>query len=110
MEEAFPESLDQSKTADAPRRDPDLIDEHKDLNGVRMSENDQADRSQTRDTISQFGLLVPSSLRAARQSFELAFVQDSSLVDLVNLSREMADLELEIRRSRKRAKKTATKT
>lgn len=55
------------------------------------------------DPLRWFGILVPSTLRASQSSFKKAVAE--KVPSLVNISSEMKELEVEIRRTRKKIRK-----
>ncbi|KAL9584466.1 MAG: hypothetical protein Q9212_002105 [Teloschistes hypoglaucus] len=55
------------------------------------------------DPLRWFGILVPSTLRASQSSFKKAVTE--RVPSLVNVSSEMKELEVEIRRTRKKIRK-----
>lgn len=55
------------------------------------------------DPLRWFGILVPSTLRASQSSFKKAVTERVPF--LVNVSSEMKELEVEIRRTRKKIRK-----
>ncbi|KAL8777414.1 MAG: hypothetical protein Q9194_002572 [Teloschistes cf. exilis] len=55
------------------------------------------------DPVRWFGILVPSTLRASQNSFKTAVAE--KVPSLVNISSEMKELEVEIRRTRKKIRK-----
>ena len=59
----------------------------------------------TRDPLNWFGILVPPSLRASQSSFKVG-VADLIPV-LACISKEMREVEIEVRRTRKRIRKAA---
>jgi len=56
-----------------------------------------------RDPLHWFGILLPQALRSAQCSFQLAVT--NSIPALASISKEMKEVEIEIRRARKKLKK-----
>ncbi len=57
----------------------------------------------TRDPVNWFGILVPPALRTSQSSFKDAVV--NLIPALASISMEMREVEIEVRRTRKRVRK-----
>lgn len=58
-----------------------------------------------RDPLHWFGILVPPALRTSQNSFKTAAMQ--SIPALASLAKELRDIEIEVRRARKKLRKAS---
>lgn len=57
------------------------------------------------DPLRQFGILIPPALKSAQKSFAKAVRDEDALIKAVNATRELREVEVEIRKARKVLKK-----
>lgn len=73
--------------------------------GDYLSDNTEVFSSISRDPLNWFGILVPSVLRASQSEFEVAVMQ--VVPKLANVLKEMREVEIEVRRARKKLSKVS---
>ena len=87
--------------------DDDEIDAAKESNMMDKtrlpSEDTETGSNRTRDPLNWFGILVPSALRTAQSRFK--YVVADLVPALASISKDMREVEIEVRRARKRMKK-----
>ena len=66
-------------------------------------EEDLKTEIEPRDPLNWFGIFVPPALKASQTSFRTAVIDD--VAELTSLDREMREIEIEIRRTRKKLRK-----
>lgn len=69
------------------------------------SQDAQAKSTIIRDPLHWFGILVPPALRASQNSFKTAAIEN--LPALASLAKDLRDLEIEVRRGRKKLRKAS---
>ena len=68
-----------------------------------FSEDAESGSNMTRDPLNWFGILVPPALRTSQSNFKDAVAD--LIPALASISKEMSEVEIEIRRARKRIRK-----
>lgn len=77
---------------------------------VSVSESQDVEQGpqSVRDPLRWFGILVPPALRASQSSFKSAAIND--VPSLASIMKEMNEVEIEIRRARKKLRKARRDT